>query len=135
MSRTAGVLGAVLLLCAASMGWALLFRSTNGPLPHLRVEVLNGCGEEGLAAITGQRLQDLGQDVVRVADADRRDLTRCFIIDRGGRPWLTRRLARRLGGMTVILERKKGCDVDLTLILGKDHSRYFHGASGPRDGA
>ncbi len=134
MSRTTWVLGLVLLAFVVSAGWALFSRSTEPPLPRLRIEVLNGCGEEGLAASTAQRLRDLGQDVVKVADADRHDYDRCVIIDRGGRPWLSRRLARRLGGITVILEREATADVDVTLILGKDHGRYLPPPSGPSPG-
>ncbi len=125
MRRTAWILAGVLLVFALSAAWALWPRGGTAPLPRLKIEVLNGCGTEGLAAATAQRLRDLGQDVVEVADADRHDYDRTVLIDRGGRPWLTRRLARRLGGVTVILERRADSPVDAILILGRDHERYL----------
>ena len=131
MNRTALLLGVLLLACLISLGWSLLRRPQEAPLPSLRVEVLNGCGEEGLAADTAQRLRDLGQDVVRVADADHHAYERCVLIDRGGRPWLARRLAERLGEVLVVLERTEESEVDLTLILGKDHSRALTASTGP----
>ena len=121
MSRTAILLGVVVTACALSLAWALLRQPVETAMPSLRVEVLNGCGEEGLAASTAQLLRDLGQDVVRVADADHHDYERCVLIERAGRPRLARRLAERLGGVLVVLEREEGSEVDLTLILGKDH--------------
>jgi crotonobetainyl-CoA:carnitine CoA-transferase CaiB-like acyl-CoA transferase len=130
VNRTAVFLGIILVACAASLGWSMLRKTPTPPLPTLRVEVLNGCGEEGLAASTAQRLRDLGQDVVRVADADHHDYARCLLIDRGGRPWLARRLAERLGSVLVVLEREDGSEVDLTLILGRDHSRALAAPDG-----
>lgn len=131
MNRTALLMGVVLVACVVSLGWSVLRQPSEPALPSLRVEVLNGCGQEGLAANTAQLLRDMGQDVVRVADADHHDYEHCVLIDRGGRPWLARRLAERLGGVLVVLEREAGSEVDLTLILGNDYSRALEPRSGP----
>lgn len=108
---TAGVLSA---------GWALWAEHRPPPLASLRVEVLNGCGEDGLAGEVATALRQLEQDVVRVDDAERHDYPTTVLIDRRARPVLTRRLAHRLGDLPVLLERVEGATVDVTLILGAD---------------
>ncbi len=123
MSRTSLILGGLLLLCLASAAIARFRHHEEPPLARLTIEVLNGCGEEGAAAATAQKLRGLGQDVVKVADAERKDYDHCVLVDRRGRAWLARRLARRLGGMLVVLERSAGADADLTLIVGRDYAK------------
>jgi hypothetical protein len=130
VSRTSFILGGILLLCLASAAIARFRHHQEAPLARLRIEVLNGCGEEGAAAVTAQKLRSLGQDVVKVADAGRKDYDHCVLVDRRGRAWLARRLARRLGGVLVVLERRAGADVDLTLIVGSDYAAI----PGPKTG-
>jgi hypothetical protein len=63
----------MLLLLLAGLGsaaWSLIGGSVHSvPIPALQIEVLNGCGEPGLAQGAAERLQGLGHDVVRVGDA------------------------------------------------------------------
>lgn len=89
-------------------------------VPSLQVEVLNGCGDSGLAQTTAERLQGLGHDVVAVGDAGRHDYARTVVIDRRGRDRITREFARRVGPCPVILEFVPDAGADLTLILGAD---------------
>jgi len=122
--RAKGLLLGFLGLALVSTGLAVLRRPSPAPLPTLRVQVLNGCGEAGLAARVGAHLRTLDQDVVEVDDAAHHDHAQTVLVDRGGRPDLTRRLARALGGPLVVLERDPAVDADATLILGADHARY-----------
>ena len=126
MNRTAIILGGLLLLCVVSAAIARFGRHREEPLPRLTVEVLNGCGVEGAAADTAQKLRSMGQDVVQVADLGRKDYPHSLLVDRRGRPWLTRRLASRLGGLLVVLERQKDAQADLTFIVGKDYATALH---------
>jgi hypothetical protein len=121
MRRSTGLL---LIALAASMGsvaWALWHPWREVPLPALRVEVLNGCGENQLASRAAAALRGLGLDVVSVGDADREDYPRTILVDRAGKPALTRRLAAALGPVLVVLERVDDPVADVTLILGRDH--------------
>jgi hypothetical protein len=89
-------------------------------VPPLRVEVLNGCGQAGLAHKAAERLQGLGHDVVLVGDATETGHARSIVIDRRGRDRLTREFARRIGPCPLILEFVPDAGADLTLILGAD---------------
>ena len=111
-----------LLLAAGilSAGWALWAEHRPPPLASMRIEVLNGCGEDGLASEVATVLRELEQEVVRVDDADHHDYATTVLVDRRARPVLTRRLAQRLGDLPVLLERVEGATVDVTLILGAD---------------
>jgi hypothetical protein len=86
----------------------------------LEFEVLNGCGDAGLAQRAAQRLQGLGQVVTAVSDAEHHDFAASFLIDRRGKAALTRRLARTIGPCQVVLERTDGAATDITLVLGRD---------------
>jgi hypothetical protein len=120
--RTA-FLGLIVTFCLLSIAWALLWRGAVPPLPAMRLEVLNGSGIAGLGARCSQTLRHLGQDVVRVADAEHAQHARSLLLDRRAHPLFCRRLARELGGIPVLLEAVEGSDVDATLILGADAER------------
>lgn len=122
MSRTGIVLLAVLGLCLASVGWSLLKPAHPRPLPPLQVEVWNACGVDGLAQGAAGRLRALGQDVVAVGDFGE-ILPRSVLLDRRGRPGLSRRLASRIGPLPLLLERLEEPTADVTLVLGADHAR------------
>ena len=124
MKLVRGVMVLVLVLGVGSITWSWI--EGEGPvvsLPPLQIEVLNGCGEPGLAQKVAERLQGLGHDVVRVADAADSGLQRTVIVDRRGRDRLSRELARRIGPCPVVLERVRASEADLTLIVGADWRR------------
>jgi hypothetical protein len=109
----------VLAIGVASLAWTWFV--ADAPVvrvPPLQIEVLNGCGDPGLAQKTAERLQGLGHDVVAVGDATQHDREQTVVIDRRGRDRITREFARRIGPCPVILEFVPGADTDLTLILG-----------------
>jgi hypothetical protein len=62
----------------------------------------------------------MGQEVVRVGNADSTDYPRTLLVDRRARVTLTRRLAHVLGDLPLVLERVDDSDVDVTLLLGAD---------------
>ena len=119
----------MLLLLVAGIGsavWSFVGGTERSiPIPALQIEVLNGCGEHGLAQRAAERLQGLGHDVVRVGDAPMSGLERTVILDRRGRDRLSRELARQIGPCPVLLERVGMAEVDLTLILGADWSQLL----------
>jgi hypothetical protein len=122
-----------LVVGLGSLGWSWFGDgSPRIQVPSLQIEVLNACGEPGLANRAAQRLQRLGHDVVGIGDAPGTTLERSIIVDRRGRDRLSRALARQIGPCPVVLERTPDPEADLTLFLGADWSdlRLFS-PSGP----
>ena len=119
----------VLLLSA---GVAALVSRPAETVPTLQVEVFNACGVDGLAARAGRRLQELRQEVVAVETWGGHEFATSFLIDRRGKPALTRRLAREVGPSRVVLERTEDARADVTLVLGHDWAsmRLFGPESG-----
>jgi len=81
------------------------------------IEVLNGSGIPGLARQTAQRLERLGFRIVRV-DTAPAELAATTIIDRAGRPEVTRLLAEILGRS--VITRETGTGADITIVVAKD---------------
>ncbi|HEY3247493.1 MAG TPA: LCP family protein [bacterium] len=81
------------------------------------IEVLNGSGIPGLARQTAQRLERLGFRIVRVDTAPAlQEAT--TIIDRAGRPEVTRLLVEILGRS--VITRSSGSGADITIVVAKD---------------
>lgn len=99
------------------------------PAP-IRVQVLNGCGTDGIAGSVGKWLEKNGYKVKDVGNADRRDYRTSQIINRSGNMTAARELARLVGIKEAGI---KSLDIlpkpefDLTLIVGSDHSRLAIG--------
>ncbi|MFQ5511820.1 MAG: LytR C-terminal domain-containing protein [Candidatus Krumholzibacteriia bacterium] len=116
------LMGAVLMLCALSIFYGYRVRQSfaDQELRELRIELLNGTGEHGLAARAAAALRRANVDVFEVRNADRFDYRESVLI--------ARKKDRDLG----VLAKKLGCDnviqalvddsiVDATLILGADY--------------
>jgi len=91
----------------------------------VKVEVLNGCGVDGMARTVGNRLRETGFDVMTLDNADRFDYPESIVIDRLGKPDDADRVAEALG----ISNRIQQIVPDpfriesVTLIIGRDFSR------------
>ncbi len=91
----------------------------------IKVEVLNGCGVNGLARTVANRLRTTGFDVMTLDNADRFDYPESIVIDRLGNPEDADRVAEALG----ISNRIQQIIPDpfriesVTVIIGKDYSR------------
>lgn len=90
----------------------------------IKVEVLNGNGVDGIAAIATDFLREQGFDVVRTDDADRTDYAFTLIKDRAGNFHTARRLAEILNvdTLSVLQEINRSLLLDATVILGKDYA-------------
>ncbi len=92
---------------------------------HIKVEVLNGCGVNGLARTVGGRLRDLGFDVMTLENADSFDYPESIVIDRIGKVSEADRVAQALGIPNRIQQiipdpfRIEG----VTVIVGRDYRR------------
>ena len=91
----------------------------------VKVEVLNGCGVNGIARVVGNRLRETGFDVMTLDNADRFDYPESIVIDRLGTPEEADRVAETLG----ISNRIQQIVPDpfriesVTVIIGKDYGR------------
>ena len=92
---------------------------------HMKVEVLNGCGVDGLARIVGRRLRDLGFDVMTLENADSFGFPESIVVDRIGKMSEADRVGDALGIANRIQQiipdpfRIEG----VTVIVGRDYRR------------
>ena len=97
---------------------------SRGPHRHvIRVQVLNGSGEGGIASRVASFLREGGFHVVEVRNADRRDYFPTLVVARRADPEAARAVAHYLGGPA---DGAAGLDSDLaevTVVLGSDRSR------------
>ncbi len=96
------------------------------PILDIKVEVLNGCGEKGIAAKISDFLRTEHIDVIRSENADNFDYDRTIIIQRSDDLFNLKTVAKALNfdindEDRVIIQSSSTSDVDLTLILGKDY--------------
>ena len=88
-------------------------------LKDIRVQVLNGGGEEGAASKTAELLTEAGYSVTEVKNADRNDYKGILIVDRTGDRKKAKDVARFLGVEDVILQRSSSDLEDVLVIIGK----------------
>ncbi|MCB2198040.1 LytR C-terminal domain-containing protein [bacterium] len=93
----------------------------------VRIEILNGCGVPKLAAQYADLLRSRGYDVRDTRNADRSNYQNSLIYDRTDLAGQAVRLADLLGISTSQVTDNPNSqlvDVDLTLVLGDDHSTF-----------
>ena len=89
----------------------------------VRVEVLNGTGEPGVAAETRDLLQAQGWQVVSIGDADRSDYSRTIVINYGVPDALTSKIGTDLSldpNLSAIHGLNASAPVDLRIVAGHD---------------
>lgn len=93
----------------------------------VRIQLLNGTTEKGLARRVSPRLRAMGFDIREVGNSGQRDTRECELIDRSGADSLGLILADsvRLPRSLVKHELNSAMvDIDVTLILGRDYRNY-----------
>jgi len=123
------LVGALLTISAVSVGYGFFARradAVSAP-PGIRIEILNGTGESGLAQKTARALRTGGVDVLKAGNADRFDYRESVLIART-RNGNIEDLATRLHCRNVIEQLKGGSLVDATLIIGADYNRLNLGS-------
>lgn len=93
----------------------------------VRIEILNGCGVPKLAAQYADLLRSRGYDVRDTRNADRSNYQNSLVYDRTDLAGQAERLADLLGIATSQVTDNPNSqlvDVDLTLVLGADHSTF-----------
>jgi hypothetical protein len=91
----------------------------------IQVEVLNGCGVEGIAAKFTEFLRQKNFDVVQVGNYASDNIDETLIIDRIGNRANAEKLAEVLGidKGHIILQLNKDYFLDATLVIGKDYNK------------
>ncbi len=93
----------------------------------IRVEVLNGCGEPGVAEKVTDWLRDEGFDIVFFGNADSFKYEKTVILDRSGRPEFAREVANVLGSDNVERKYDGLLLLDVTVIVGPDWNELAFG--------
>jgi len=100
------------------------FESPERPLSErIKVEVLNGVGEQGLAQRVGRELRESGFDIVAIGNADDPDGGDTRVLDRSGQDRAALDVARELGIDSVVVALDPELFLDVTVILGRDWRR------------
>jgi hypothetical protein len=86
----------------------------------IRVEVLNGCGDPGVAEKVTDWLRDKGFDIVYYGNADSFDYKETLLFDRSGRPEFARDVGTVLGCERIERKFDGLLLLDVTVIVGKD---------------
>ena len=99
------------------------------PIQDIKVEVLNGCGVQGLAGKTTEFLRLKQVDVVRSDDADHHNYPKTVIIQRNENIESLKRVSDSFGILMDDKSRIKivpdeTLGVDVTVILGKDYESF-----------
>ncbi|MCK5448016.1 MAG: LytR C-terminal domain-containing protein [Gemmatimonadetes bacterium] len=87
---------------------------------RISVEVLNGAGEAGAAALITEALRDAGYDVKTFGNAPSFEYEKTIVIDRSDRSGAARSVADALGVDEVRSEPRPALYLDATIILGLD---------------
>jgi hypothetical protein len=103
--------------------WAMRSGEDDQTQP-LRLQVLNATGRPRLALETGDMLRTWGVDALDRGNAPEGAFPETLLIVRGERQEAVAELARRLGGIPVILQRRPDLMLDATLVLGHDWANY-----------
>lgn len=126
------VLGTALVLCGLSiavgvMNWAT--RANEGFAGGVRLEVLNGTGEEGLGKVVARALMRKKVDVLLVGNADGFDYPQTVLIARKPKPEIEA-LGQLLGCKRFVEQLRDDGLIDATLIIGADYRRLDLGLDG-----
>jgi hypothetical protein len=122
------VIGVLVVALAGSLIWSRVMptdqdRVSDSKHRVIRVQVLNGSGEGGVASRVASFLREGGFQVVEVRNADRSDYFTTMVVSR--RPGLAaaRAVAHDLGDLPVIRQAWESDLAEVTVVLGSDRSR------------
>ena len=109
--------------------------TSGAPSERIRVEVLNAGGVAGRARLATMTLRELGFDVVHFGNAASFGRDSSVVVDRVGRPDLSRAVANALGIRNVVSDPDANLFVDVTVLLGRSWSDRSPTGEGGRDEA
>ncbi|MDH4070603.1 MAG: LytR C-terminal domain-containing protein [Ignavibacteria bacterium] len=91
----------------------------------IQIDVLNGCGDPGMASKCSGFLRERGFDVVEMRNYRTFDVDESLVIDRAGDRGNAIRVARVLGvsDENIIQQINEDYYVDVSVVIGKDYGR------------
>ena len=94
---------------------------------NMQIEVLNGCGVDGVADMFTDSLRKKNIDVVNTGNYRSYNIDNSIVIDRTGIIINAEYLAEIIGidNKQVIQQKNKNYFLDVTLIIGKDYKQLF----------
>ena len=97
----------------------------SAPTHDIHVEVLNGCGQDGIARAMGNRLRALGFDVITVENAESFNYPETLVIDRVGKLEYARQVANAIGVANTIQQIVPDPFriEEVTVVIGGDYRR------------
>ncbi len=94
----------------------------------IRVEVLNGCGVDGLAMRARNVILKKGFDVVRVDNAGRQDFEETVVLERANENMENaEHFARQFSCKNIGKDIDKSLYLEVTVIVGKNYKKIFRG--------
>ena len=125
----------ILVLVVGYMGYAFVERTFLRPTVDpvragdeaagvIQIDVMNGCGDAGMASKCSAFLRARGFDVVEMRNYKTFDLDHSMVIDRTGNMENAERVARALGvgSKNIIQQINQDYYVDVSVVIGKDYS-------------
>lgn len=124
--RRALAAAAIVVVAAGAVALYLVLRPRPGefaPLvsPSVRIEVLNGCGEEGAADRVAGILRRRGYRVESTGNAEHFHYRRDLVVVREGDGGEAATIAEALGGAAVVEQRMAAYPYEITVIVGTPH--------------
>ena len=94
---------------------------------NMQIEVLNGCGVDGVADMFTDSLRKKNIDVVNMGNYRSYNIDNSIVIDRTGNISNAEYVAEVIGinNKQVIEQKNKNYFLDVTLIIGKDYKQLF----------
>lgn len=94
---------------------------------NMQIEVLNGCGVDGIADMFTDSLRKKNIDVVNTGNYRSYNIDNSIVIDRTGNIYNAEYVAKVIGidNKQVIQQKNKNYYLDITLIIGKDYKQLF----------
>ena len=99
------------------------FRPPGADPRWVRIEVLNGTGEQGIAAQTRDYLQAQGWQVVAIGDADRSDYSKTLVVNYGVPETIIQRVSHDMAlqpGSSALKGLSSSQPIDLRIVVGRD---------------
>lgn len=117
----------VLIAVGLSIQWES--RETSKPetpktFQNIRIEILNGCGQDGVATQLGTKLREQGFDVLTLGNANSYAFSETIVIDRVGKPQHAKQVADILGTQNLIQQITPDPFriEEVTVIVGRDYA-------------
>ena len=123
---------AVLIIIVGYLSYAFIARSSqqnhdasaaSNTQKVIQLDLLNGCGEKGIAAKLTTYLRKNGFDVVEMKNYKTSNIPQTLVIDRVGDLHSARQVAAALGvsDKNVIQQLNPDYFVDVSVVIGKDY--------------